>query len=78
MYLKRLVFVYVCAGFSYLCTQIVIGFLRAVSLRLLDGFGILAAQMKRKDAYVTNKRKKGNPKKNPKVMSVLIFDFEFV
>ena len=28
-----------------------------ITLRLLDGFWILAAQMKRKDAYVTNKRK---------------------
>ena len=34
-------------------------FWRAVSLQLLDGFWILAAQMKRKDAYVTNKRKNG-------------------
>ena len=28
-------------------------------MRLLDGFWILVAQMKRKDAYVTNKRKNG-------------------
>ena len=34
-------------------------FWRAVSLQLLDGFWILVAQMKRKDAYVTNKRKSG-------------------
>ena len=31
--------------------------LTSLSLQLLDGFWILVAQMKRKDAYVTNKRK---------------------
>ena len=65
-------------GSSYVHVWLDPGLWQVVSLRLLDGFWILVAQMKRKDAYVTNKREKRNPQKIQKVMSVLIFDFEFV